>query len=138
MSRVHSNVVRLYKGLRLNLKFIDLRYLMPIKAPATASKKAHSLKMSRVNNGSLVSPSLPVLLPQVTTVNRNKHKASARYGRFIVFICSVNLDVEFSFIDNGLSQIASGMTVCLYNMHESCHFDLREKFSTRHILSYIK
>jgi hypothetical protein len=56
---------------------MDLRYLTPIKAPTAVNKKAHSLTMSKVNNGRAVTPSLPVSLPFVTTSRRNKAKAKA-------------------------------------------------------------
>ncbi len=60
VSKMHSNVVIVYSGLRLNLKSMDFRYLRPMKAPANVRKKAHSLMMSSVSNGRAVSPSLPV------------------------------------------------------------------------------
>ena len=86
LSKIHKIVVIVYKGLTLILKSIDFRYLRPIKAPATDSKKAHSLMMSKVSNGRAVTPSDPGSLPLVTTISRNKAKAKARYGKLIVFI----------------------------------------------------
>ena len=86
VSKIHMVVVIVYKGLRLNFKSMDLRYLMPMNAPAAVRIKAHSFMMSKVSNGSAVSPLAPGSLPLVTTISRNKLKANARYGKLIVFI----------------------------------------------------
>ncbi len=78
VSKIHNTVVIVYKGLRLNLKFMALRFLRPINAPTALKIKAHSLAMSRVSNGNTVVPSWTVSLPLVTSINRNKPKARAR------------------------------------------------------------
>ena len=78
VSKMHRTVVIVYRGLMLNLKSIDLRYLSPINVPATDRKKAHSLMMSKVSNGRAVTPSASSSLPLVTTISRNKLKAKAR------------------------------------------------------------
>ncbi len=78
VSKIHNTVVMLYNGLRLSLKSMLLRYLMPIKLPAADKKKAHSLMMSRVNKGSAGVPSIPVSLPLVISMSSNRPKARLR------------------------------------------------------------
>ncbi len=75
---MHNTVVIVYKGLSLKLKPMDLSLLMPIKAPTAVRKKAHSFAISSVNNGRVVTPSLVISLPLLTTMSRNKPKARAR------------------------------------------------------------
>jgi hypothetical protein len=87
---------------------------MPIKLPAAVKKKAHSLKINRVNSGRAVTPLALVWLPNITVTKRIKPKIAAIYGMLMVFMYVVHR-LYFSVVDFAVSQKivrVSSMSVC--------------------------